>query len=501
MRRAIDVVEAWRSAPNASSAVVVVYSFSTDAGNRPTPALCEYRTCAGVQIDDVGAAAAAGLTDPLVEALDEPVQRARGRRARGTRQSGAPGGRPPGRAAQRPAAMGRAHGRPAGGERHGQGGQRPASSAHPGCLTHRPAESCGAGLPTRIGDGYGQGCGSSRRRPRMGAGSEPVRGRPGAGPGSRRRRSSSVAAASPAASTRSGRCGRSTCCRSTGGVTDFDIYVGTSAGSLVASALFQRRLARGDDAGDRRRAADAVRRSTSRLGSPQLPRIRQARAGVPVADGASDRRRWPGTSARSRPVDLGLGLAEMLPDRPLLRQGDRALRPHDPVGSPAAATTSGELEKGAVPGGHRSGHLQRVVFGRAGFDDVPISAAVSASSALPMIYTPVRIGDREYVDGGIVSTTNLDIAVNGGRGSSTSSIRQRHRRTSSTAKPDADPDRASRRCRLGDPHHRLPGVRPARPSAASRRRPRSGKIYYPGVDIILIEPESSDELMFQTSGQ
>ena len=34
--------------------------------------------------------------------------------------------------------------------------------------------------------------------------------------------------------------------------------------------------------------------------------------------------------------------------------------------------------------------------------------------ALPMVYAPVRVNDRELIDGGIVSTTNLDIAVEAG---------------------------------------------------------------------------------------
>ena len=54
------------------------------------------------------------------------------------------------------------------------------------------------------------------------------------------------------------------------------------------------------------------------------------------------------------------------------------------------------------------------MLGAEGWDDVPISSAVRASTALPMVYEPHRIKDRELVDGGIVSTTNLDIAVEAG---------------------------------------------------------------------------------------
>ena len=54
------------------------------------------------------------------------------------------------------------------------------------------------------------------------------------------------------------------------------------------------------------------------------------------------------------------------------------------------------------------------MFGVEGSEDVPISTAVRASGALPMVYAPVRVDDRELIDGGIVSTTNLDIAVEAG---------------------------------------------------------------------------------------
>ena len=57
---------------------------------------------------------------------------------------------------------------------------------------------------------------------------------------------------------------------------------------------------------------------------------------------------------------------------------------------------------------------ERLVLGAEGWDDVPISRAVRASAALPMVYKPVKVKDRELIDGGIVSTTNLDIAVEAG---------------------------------------------------------------------------------------
>jgi NTE family protein len=50
------------------------------------------------------------------------------------------------------------------------------------------------------------------------------------------------------------------------------------------------------------------------------------------------------------------------------------------------------------------------VFGRPGAPRTSVGAAVQASCTVPWLYEPVRIGDHEYVDGGVWSPTNLDVA-------------------------------------------------------------------------------------------
>ena len=52
---------------------------------------------------------------------------------------------------------------------------------------------------------------------------------------------------------------------------------------------------------------------------------------------------------------------------------------------------------------------RRVVFGREGSPPADLADAVAASCAIPGFYCPVRIGGREYVDGGVRSTSNLDV--------------------------------------------------------------------------------------------
>lgn len=56
----------------------------------------------------------------------------------------------------------------------------------------------------------------------------------------------------------------------------------------------------------------------------------------------------------------------------------------------------------------------RVVFGRGYEDTVPISKAVAASSCVPILFRPYRIGDRYYVDGEVVRTLSIDLAVEAG---------------------------------------------------------------------------------------
>lgn len=57
---------------------------------------------------------------------------------------------------------------------------------------------------------------------------------------------------------------------------------------------------------------------------------------------------------------------------------------------------------------------ERVAFGHPDAPAAPFPDAVLASTAIPGIFPPVHIGDRQYVDGGIVSATSLDLAVEAG---------------------------------------------------------------------------------------
>ena len=57
---------------------------------------------------------------------------------------------------------------------------------------------------------------------------------------------------------------------------------------------------------------------------------------------------------------------------------------------------------------------EAVAFGKNGHRNVPVSKAVQASTALPALYRPVRIGGRDYVDGGVKKTAHINLAISRG---------------------------------------------------------------------------------------
>ncbi len=57
---------------------------------------------------------------------------------------------------------------------------------------------------------------------------------------------------------------------------------------------------------------------------------------------------------------------------------------------------------------------ERVPFGHRLAPEAELPDAVLASTAIPGVFPPVRIGDRQYVDGGVRSATSLDLATEEG---------------------------------------------------------------------------------------
>lgn len=57
---------------------------------------------------------------------------------------------------------------------------------------------------------------------------------------------------------------------------------------------------------------------------------------------------------------------------------------------------------------------QRAVFSKESHPHVPLTKAVAASSAVPVLYKPVRIDGHDYVDGAARANASLDIAIEHG---------------------------------------------------------------------------------------
>ena len=112
-------------------------------------------------------------------------------------------------------------------------------------------------------------------------------------------------------------------------------------------------------------------------------------------------------------IDIGVGLAEALPTG-LYSGGGLADYVEDALSEAGRVNDFRLLDHELYLTATDLDTCERIVFGEDGWDDVPISKAVQCSTALPIVYKPVDLKGRQLVDGGIRSTTNVDIAVEKG---------------------------------------------------------------------------------------
>lgn len=181
-------------------------------------------------------------------------------------------------------------------------------------------------------------------------------------------------------------------------LSDMDLIVGTSAGSVLAAALRcgvsieqMSALQRGDPV---RELRDAGVRD---LDDGPLPPRPQLRAGSP--------RLMLATLLTPHRVHPGVGASAWLP---LGRARHEALRTtveamQQRAGHASTGWADGRTWIAAVD--YDSG--QRVMFGDAGAPPASLADAVVASCSIPGWYAPVVIGGHRYVDGGVRSTTSL----------------------------------------------------------------------------------------------
>lgn len=279
-------------------------------------------------------------------------------------------------------------------------------------------------------------------------------------------------------------------------VNEFDVYVGTSAGSFVAGML-----ANGITPDEMMQViseqgpSDLEDLDLDRVLKPNYLGFLQKAAMLPVrtAELVLNLVRMGEFSA----IDVGVGLAEALPTGFYSGAGI-ARYVEEAIAETGGVNDFRLLDRELYLTATDLDTCERIVFGEEGWADVPISKAIQCSTTLPIVYKPVDLKGRQLIDGGIRSTTNVDIAVEKGakfiivvnplvpfvndfEKTIPTVFGTRVRRVSDMGLPAI----ANQAFRL-IAHARL------------HQAVEMWEEQYPGVDIILIEPEPNDELMFGT---
>jgi len=188
----------------------------------------------------------------------------------------------------------------------------------------------------------------------------------------------------------------------------FDIYVGCSAGSVVASLLaggvpateIYRILDQDlDDPLNFRKgavfASDSFRRAATRFGQLMWAFSKHAIRG---------RGCIPDMLARAeRDMPTGFFSLEALELYMRAAFAARGLPDSFPARVRTLLIPAIDLDR-----------AERVVFGADALRDVPISQAVAASSAIPGFFDPYAIDGRDYVDGGVGFAGHADLAAEAG---------------------------------------------------------------------------------------
>ncbi len=277
-------------------------------------------------------------------------------------------------------------------------------------------------------------------------------------------------------------------------VNDFDLYVGTSAGGVIAAFLAN--------------GISPEELIVSNLGGHgALPQIGADEIMQPDRRGLMRSivrwplgllgalRRYAGHPFTTSLID-GLGaIAEGLPPALYTTDGtERYLR--RTLEEPGRSNSFEGVARKLLITATDLDSARRVVFGADEGPAADISEATAASTAIPLLYSPRRIGARVYLDGGLRSTTNIDVAIgHGARLVICVNPLVPYIHDVRHLLPTATGLEARHISEKGWPHIAAQTFR-IMAQAQVEKEIELVRHAHPEVDIILIEPRSDDEHMF-----
>ena len=194
-------------------------------------------------------------------------------------------------------------------------------------------------------------------------------------------------------------------------VLDLDLYVGISGGAFVASILAA-------GVSPREMYDEATTRTGTPLGVSAAPLY-----GLGTFEYLRRSYRAPGVLSRALVTsvtgegrnlsDLAWSFFELLPSGLLETAGLQEYL-HRLFLSRLHSDSFRDLHRALYVVAVDLDNGEAVAFGRGRWRDVPVSKAVQASAAMPGLYRPVRIGGRDYIDGGVKKTAHINLAIQSG---------------------------------------------------------------------------------------
>lgn len=270
-------------------------------------------------------------------------------------------------------------------------------------------------------------------------------------------------------------------------INDFDVYVGTSAGALVGAYMANGYTPHAIMQAVDNRHPELRAMSVGDVLSINVEDMARQVCGLPRLiwrTGMNLVTRWRDLAVSDILWELSAWLPSGLYDG---RSLERYV--HETLNSTGRANQFDALAKELYIVATELDTGERAIFGSNLTPDVPISLAVAASSAVPVLYRPVQIGNRDYVDGGLHGAASLDLAIEAGA-KLVVCINPMVPLNSTRSHPD---EQYIRRHGLQAIINQT--VRTLLHNTV-RYHVKNLRVKYPDVDIILIQPDVGDSAMF-----